>query len=92
MIKSNRMRLAEHVARVGAKRNAYGLLVGTPDGKKPLERQRRRWVDNIKMDLRGLGWGGMDWIDLAQDRASGEGSCELRNEPSGSIKYPELLE
>jgi hypothetical protein len=45
-----------------------GILVGKPEGKRPLGRPRRRWVDNIKMDLREVGWDGMDWIDLAQDR------------------------
>jgi hypothetical protein len=53
---------------MGAKRNAYRLLVGKPEGRGPLERPRRRWVDNIKIDLREIGWDGMDWIDLAQDR------------------------
>jgi hypothetical protein len=48
--------------------NAYRILVGKPEGKRPLGRPRRRRVDNIKMDLREIGWGGMDWIDLAQDR------------------------
>jgi hypothetical protein len=48
--------------------NAYRILVGKPEGKRPLGRPRRRWVDNIKMDLREIGWDGMDWIDLAQDR------------------------
>jgi hypothetical protein len=67
MIKSRRMRWAEHVARMGAKRNAYRILVGKPDGKRPLGRSRRRWVDNIKMDLGEIGWDGMDWIDLPQD-------------------------
>jgi hypothetical protein len=52
----------------GEKRNAYGILVGTPEGKRPLRRPRSRWVDNIKMYLREIGWDGMDWIDLAQDR------------------------
>jgi hypothetical protein len=52
----------------GARRNAYRILVGKPEGKRPLERPRRRWVDNIKMDLREVGWDGRDWIDLAQDR------------------------
>jgi hypothetical protein len=52
----------------GEKRNAYRILVGKPKGNKPLGRPRCRWVDNIKMDLRDIGWGGMDWIDLAQDR------------------------
>jgi hypothetical protein len=50
------------------KRNAYRILAGNPEGKRPLGRQRRRWVDNIKMDLREIGWDGGDWIDLAQDR------------------------
>jgi hypothetical protein len=50
------------------KRNACRILVGNPEGKRPLGRQRRRWVDNIKMDLREIGWDVMDWIDLAQER------------------------
>jgi hypothetical protein len=53
---------------MGESRNAYRILVGTPEGKRPLGRPRRRWVDNIKMDLREIGWDGMDWIDLAEDR------------------------
>jgi hypothetical protein len=51
----------------GEKRNAYKILVGKPIGKRPLGRPRRRWVYNIEMDLRQTGWGGLDWIDLAQD-------------------------
>jgi hypothetical protein len=51
-----------------AKRNAYMILVGKPEGKIPLVRPRRWWVDNFQMDLREIGWGGMDWINLAQDR------------------------
>jgi hypothetical protein len=50
------------------KRNAYRILVGKPEGKRPLGRPRHVWVDNFKMDIRETGWGGMDWIDLAQDR------------------------
>jgi hypothetical protein len=50
------------------KRNAYRILVGKPEGKRPLGRPRRRWVDNSKMDRREIGWDGMDWFDLAQDR------------------------
>jgi hypothetical protein len=52
----------------GEKRNAYRILVGKPEGKRPLGRPRRRWVDNIKIDLREIGWDGTDWIDLSQDR------------------------
>jgi hypothetical protein len=55
MIKSRRMRLAGHVARIGEKRNAYRILVGKPEGKRPLGRPRRRWVDNIKINLREIG-------------------------------------
>jgi hypothetical protein len=68
IIKSIRMSWAGHVARMGEKRNAYMLLVGKPDGKRRLGRPRRRWVDNIRMDLGEVGWGDMDWIGLAQDR------------------------
>jgi hypothetical protein len=70
IIKSERMRWAGHVARMGEKRNAYRLLVGKPGGKRPLgrRRRRRRWVDNIKIDLFEIGWGGVDWIGLSQDR------------------------
>jgi hypothetical protein len=52
----------------GEKRKAYRLLVGKPEGKRPLGRQRRGWVDNIRMDLGEVGWGDMDWIDPVQDR------------------------
>jgi hypothetical protein len=52
----------------GEKRNAHRMLVGNPEGKRPLGRPRLSWVDNFKTDLREIGWDGMDWIDLAQDR------------------------
>jgi hypothetical protein len=68
MIKSKRMRWAGLVARTETKRNAYRILARKPGGKRPLGRPRRRWVDNIKMHLRQMGWDGMDWIDLSQDR------------------------
>jgi hypothetical protein len=68
IIKSWRMRWAGHVARMGEKRNAYRLLAGKPDGKSPLGRPRRRWVDNIRMDIGEVGWGDVDWISLAKDR------------------------
>jgi hypothetical protein len=67
MIKSRRMGWAGHATRMNAKSNAYRMLVGKPEGKRPLVR-RSRWVDNIKMDAREMGWCGMDWIDLAEDR------------------------
>jgi len=66
-IKSRRMRWAGHVARRGL-RGVCTVLVGKPEGKRPLGRPGRRWEDNIKMDLQELGCGDMDWIDLAQDR------------------------
>jgi hypothetical protein len=66
IIKSRRMSWARHVARTGEKRNAYRLIVGKQKGKRPLGRPRRRWVDNIKLDILEIGWGGVDWIGLAQ--------------------------
>jgi hypothetical protein len=62
MIMSRRMRWAGHVKRMGEKRNVYRILVGKPEGKRPLVRPRRRWVDNTKMDLRKVGW--VAWIGL----------------------------
>ncbi|KAJ4434504.1 hypothetical protein ANN_23066 [Periplaneta americana] len=67
-IKSRRLRWAGHVARMGESRNAYSVLVGRPEGKRPLGRPRRRWEDSIKMDLREVGNDDRDWINLAQDR------------------------
>jgi hypothetical protein len=67
-IKSRRMRLAGHVARTGEGRGVYNVLVGRPKGKRPLRRPRRRWENNIKMDLRDIGIDGTNWIQLAQNR------------------------
>jgi hypothetical protein len=53
---------------LGEKRTAHRIFMGKPEGKRPLGGPRRRWADNVKMDLREIGWGGMDWIDLARDR------------------------
>jgi hypothetical protein len=68
IIKSRRMRWVEHMARRGEKRNMYRLFVGKPEGRRPLERSRRRWIDNIKMDLLWIGLSVVDWIGLVQDR------------------------
>jgi hypothetical protein len=62
--------LAGHVTRMGEKRNAYRLLVGKPEGRRPLGRPSRRWFNNIRMNLIEVGWGVVDWIGLAQDRGS----------------------
>jgi len=67
-IKASRMRWAGNVARMGERRGVYRVLVGRPEGKRPLGRSRRRWEDNIKMDLREVGCWGMDWIELAEGR------------------------
>jgi hypothetical protein len=68
VIKSRRMRWAGHVACIGERRGVYRVLVGKSEGKRPLERPRHTWEDNIKMDIQEVGCGGMDWIELAQDR------------------------
>jgi hypothetical protein len=65
-IKARRMRWAGHLPRMGEKRNVYRLLVGKPEGRRPLGRPRRTWLDNIRIDLVQVGWG--DWIGLAQHR------------------------
>ena len=70
------MRWAGHVARIGKGRDVYRVLVGKPEGKRPLGSPRRRWEDNIKIDLQEVGCEGMDWIELAQDRDRWGGTCE----------------
>ena len=68
VVKWRRMRWAGHVARMGEERGVHRVLVGKPDGKRPLKRPRRRWKDNIKTDLQEVGGGCGDWMELAQDR------------------------
>jgi len=68
MIKSKRMRWAGHVTRMGERGGVYRVLVGKPEGKRPLWRPRRRWENSIKMDLQKVGCWSMEWIELAQDR------------------------
>ena len=70
VIKWRRMRWAGHVARMGVKRGVYRVLVGEPEGRRPLVRPRRRWVDNIRTDLQEVGCWYIDWVGLAQDRDS----------------------
>jgi hypothetical protein len=67
-VKSRRMRWAEHVARMGEDIKMYKILMGKPEGRRPLERPRRRWEDGVRIDLREIGLGSVDWIRLAQDR------------------------
>ena len=68
VIKSRRMRWAGHVTRMGERRDVYRFLVGKPEGKRRQGRPRLRWEDNIKMGHQEVGCGGMDWIEVAQDR------------------------
>ena len=81
------------MARMEKGRGVYKVLVGKPEGKRPLGRPRRRWEDNIKMDLEEVGRGCGDWMELAQDRDRLAGACEYGNEISGcSIKCGEFLD
>ena len=89
VIKSRRMRWAVHVARMGEESGVYRVLVWKPEGKSPLGRPRRRWVDNIRMDLQEVGCGYVDWIGLAQDRDRWR-TLECGNEPLGSVKTREI--
>jgi hypothetical protein len=70
-MKSRRMRWAGHVACMGEKRNVFRVLMEKPEGKRPLGRPRRRWEGGIRLDLREIGWGSVDWIQLAQAGTSG---------------------
>ena len=92
VIKSRRMRWAGHVARMRERRGVYKVLVGKPEGKRPLGRPRRRWEDYIKMDLQEVGCGGcgLDRTDSGYGQVSG--TCECGNESSGSIKCGEFLD
>jgi hypothetical protein len=73
---------------MGERKEVYWVLVGQPEGKRPLGRPMRRGEDNIKMDIQEVGSGSMDWVELAEDR----GTCECGNELSGSIKCGEILD
>jgi hypothetical protein len=77
---------------MGEGRGMYRVLVGKPEGKRPLGRPSYRWEDNIKMDLLEVGYMDMDWILLAQDRDRWRGTFECGNEPSGSIKCGKFLD
>jgi hypothetical protein len=85
VIKSRRMRWAGHVARMGEGRGVYKVLVGSPEGKRPLGRPKHRWEDNIKMDLREIKIDGANWIQLAQDRVQWR-ACVNMAMSSGSIR------
>jgi hypothetical protein len=90
VIKSRRMIWAGYVAHLVEGRSMYRVLVGKPEGKRPLGRPRRRLEDNIKMDLQEVGcgvWTGLDWV-----RIETAGTCKCGNEPSGSIKCGEFLD
>jgi hypothetical protein len=91
VIKARGMRWARHVARMGEVRGAYNILVERPEGRRPLRRPRRRWEDNIKMDLREIVFWDVDWIHLAQDRDRWR-AREHGNESSVSTKCGEFLD
>jgi hypothetical protein len=90
-MKSKRMRWTGHVTCMGDTKNTYKILVGKPEGKRPLGRCGRRWEDNIRMDLREEGWKHVDRIHLAQDRFKA-GSCEHGNGPFDSIKGGKFID
>jgi hypothetical protein len=84
VIKSRRMRYAGHVARMGERRGVFRILVGKPEGKRRLARPIRRWADNIMTNLQEMGCGGLDWIELAQDR----GRCWIRVNAEMNLRVP----
>ena len=85
-------RWAGRVARMVEERRLYRVLLGKPEGRRPMGRLRCRWVDNIRMDLQKVGYGYMDWIRLAQDRDRKAEACVCGNETSGSVKCGEFLD
>jgi hypothetical protein len=76
---------------MGDRIGLYRFLVGKPEGRRPLGRLKRRWEDNIKLDLQEVGCGGVDWIDVALDGDKVAGICDCGNEPSGSVKCGEFV-
>jgi hypothetical protein len=90
--KSRRLRWAVHVERIGERRGVYSVLVGKPEGKRPLGRPRHKWEDNIKMDHKAVGCGGMDWMDVAHDRDRWRGLVKAVMNLGGSIKCGGFLE
>jgi len=86
------MRWAGHVAHMGKERVMCRVLVGKPEGWRPLGRPRHRWVDNIRMDFQEVGCVYVNWIGLVQDTDRWRGACEWGNEPSGSVKCGEFLD
>ena len=92
VIKSGRMRWARHVARMVEERGLCRVLLGKPEGRRPLGRPRRRWVDNIRTDLQEVGCGYMDWIGMAQDRDRWRTLLGAVMNTSGSVKCGEFLD
>jgi hypothetical protein len=83
-VKSRRMRWVGHVEHMGEERKVYKVLVGKPEGKRPLERPRRRWEDRIRMDIRAIGLGGCGLDSTGSGQGPVAGCCECSDEPSGS--------
>jgi hypothetical protein len=92
VIKSRRMSCVGHVARMGEGRGVYRVLVGNPEGKRPMGRPRNRWDDNIKLDLQEVGCGGYELYVAGSGQRQVTGTCECGNDPSGSIKCGEFLD